>query len=222
MRLDALILFVDGEAIVLNKPAGLPVDAPRAGGDSIARRIAELKLNFQRLPTPMHRLDRDTSGCLLFARTPRARIRIQSAFETGAVTKVYWAMVAGDPGDGGLIDMPLAKTSTAETGWKMVGDKDGKSARTRWRRIATRIEDGRSVSLIEMIPETGRTHQLRVHAASGIGHPILGDPVYGVGDAAGMMLHARRLTVPRAPHETIDVVAPMPERFGAWDVDDAG
>ena len=73
MNLEDRILFVDGEAIVIDKPEGLPVDPPRAGGDSIEARIDELKLGFKRPPVPMHRLDRDTSGCLLLARNPRAR-----------------------------------------------------------------------------------------------------------------------------------------------------
>src|SRR5438445_13846766 len=90
------ILFVDAEAIVLDKPAGLPVDAPRRGGDSIAARLGELKCGFMRPPTPMHRLDMDTSGCLLFARTPKARAAFQKAFETRQVEKYYTAVVAGE------------------------------------------------------------------------------------------------------------------------------
>ena len=88
------ILFVDAEAIVLDKPAGLPVDTPRRGGDSIASRLDELKGGFKRPPTPMHRLDTDTSGCLLFARTPKARALFQKAFETRSVEKYYLAVVA--------------------------------------------------------------------------------------------------------------------------------
>src|SRR5207248_5003917 len=87
------ILFIDAEAIVLDKPAGLPVDAPRRGGDSIAARIDELRCGFKRPPTPMHRLDTDTSGCLLFARTPKARASFQRAFATRAVAKHYMAIV---------------------------------------------------------------------------------------------------------------------------------
>ena len=82
------ILFIDAEALVLDKPAGIPVDAPRRGGDSIAARIGELKCGFQRPPTAMHRLDTDTSGCLLFARTAKARAAFQQAFETHAVENI--------------------------------------------------------------------------------------------------------------------------------------
>src|SRR6478609_9958895 len=93
------ILYIDAEAIVLDKPAGLPVDAPRRGGDSIAGRIDELKCGFRRPPTPMHRLDTDTSGCLLFARTAKARAAFQQAFETRAVEKYYVAVVASELGN---------------------------------------------------------------------------------------------------------------------------
>ena len=84
MNLEDRILFVDGEAIVIDKPAGLPVDAPRAGGDSVEARIDELRLGFKRPPVPMHRLDRDTSGCLLFARNPKARARFPAGVRDAA------------------------------------------------------------------------------------------------------------------------------------------
>src|SRR5207237_5061906 len=87
MPLSDQILFIDAEALVLDKPAGLPVDTPRRGGDSVAARIDELKCGFKRPPTAMHRLDTDTSGCLLFARTAKARAAFQQAFETRAVKK---------------------------------------------------------------------------------------------------------------------------------------
>ena len=86
--LEDRILFIDAEAIVLDKPAGLPVDTPRRGGDSIASRLDELRCGFQRPPTPMHRLDTDTSGCLLFARSPKARAAFQQAFEARARRKI--------------------------------------------------------------------------------------------------------------------------------------
>src|SRR5436190_14840329 len=121
MTLADRILYIDAEAIVIDKPAGLPVDMPRAGGDSVAARGEELKLGFQRPPVAMHRLDRDTSGCLLFARNPKARVRFQKQFESGTVQKTYLAVVDGilDSANG-VIDLPLAKFSTAGTGWRMV------------------------------------------------------------------------------------------------------
>ncbi|MCL6739641.1 RNA pseudouridine synthase [Sphingomonas sp. RB56-2] len=223
MSLEDRILFVDGEAIVIDKPEGLPVDAPRAGGDSIEARINELSLGFKRPPVPMHRLDRDTSGCLLLARNPRARAVFQQAFEGGTVTKSYLAVLDGVvSGDEGLIELPIAKVSSARGGWRMVPDDSGKPSATRWRRIAE--ADGQS--LVELQPLSGRTHQLRVHAARGLGAAIVGDPVYSLPDDAelggmvlpdsGMLLHAWRLVVPRDPKAAIDVTAPVPDRFGRW------
>ena len=210
--LEDRILYVDAEAIVIDKPAGLPVDTPRAGGDSVAARAGELKLGFQREPVAMHRLDRDTSGCLLLARNPKARAKFQQAFESGSVEKSYLAVVDGVPeGAEGVIDLPLAKFSTAEDGWRMVPDDKGKSARTRWRKLAEK--DGQS--LLEFKPLTGRTHQIRVHAARGLGTPIVGDPVYGARSEA-MLLHSGRLVVPRDGKPPIDVTAAVPDSFGLW------
>ena len=131
MTLEDYILFVDGEAIVINKPEGLPVDTPRAGGDSVEARIDELKLGFKRPPVPMHRLDRDTSGCLLLARNPRARAHFQQAFERGTVAKSYLAVLDGTvEGEEGLIDLPVAKVSSQRGGWRMVVESGGKDAAT--------------------------------------------------------------------------------------------
>jgi tRNA pseudouridine32 synthase/23S rRNA pseudouridine746 synthase len=223
MNLEDCILFIDGEAIVIDKPAGLPVDTPRAGGDSVEARIDQLSLGFKRPPVAMHRLDRDTSGCLLLARNPKARARFQQAFERGEVAKTYLAVLDGEtPGEEGLIELPIAKVSSAKGGWRMVADEAGKSAVTHWRRLGT-AEDQ---SLVEFRPTTGRTHQIRVHAARGLGSAIVGDPVYSLPDDAelggmalpdsGMLLHAWRIVVPRDPKEPIDVTAPVPDRFGRW------
>jgi tRNA pseudouridine32 synthase / 23S rRNA pseudouridine746 synthase len=223
MNLEDRILFVDGEAIVLDKPEGLPVDTPRAGGDSVEARIEELKLGFKRPPVPMHRLDRDTSGCLLLARNPNAVKHFQQAFETGVVSKSYLAVLDGTvDGDDGLIELAVAKISSARGGWRMIADKGGKAAATRWRKIAE--ADGQT--LVEFNPLSGRTHQIRVHAARGLGAAIVGDPVYSLPDDAelggmtlpdsGMLLHSWRIIVPREPKAPIDVTAPVPDRFGRW------
>ncbi len=206
------ILFIDAEAMVIDKPAGLPVDAPRDGSMSLENHLQGLTFGFQRWPAAVHRLDRDTSGCLLLARTPKAHKRYGQAFEAGTVTKAYLAVVEGLPeGDEGMIDLPLSKHSTREEGWRMVGDpKKGKSARTHWRVLERKA--GRAFVLFE--PETGRTHQIRVHAAEGLGAPIAGDPVYGSKDGP-MLLHAWRLTVPREGKAPIVAEAPLPDTFAA-------
>ena len=212
MLLSDRILFIDAEAIVIDKPAGLPVDAPQRGGDSIASRLDELTCGFRREPTPMHRLDTDTSGCLLLARTPKARSQFQKAFEARAVEKYYLAVVATVIAEeAGIIDVPLAKHSTAEAGWKMVSDPHGLEASTRWSRIAVR--DGST--LVEFRPVTGRTHQIRAHAREAFGRGIVGDRVYGV-PGGSMLLHASRLVVPREGKPAIDVSAPLPDYFGEW------
>jgi len=212
MNLADRILFIDGEALVIDKPAGLPVDRPRRGGDSIVARLDELKCGFKRPPTPMHRLDTDTSGCLLFARTPKARAAFQQAFETRAVEKYYIAVVGGAiAGEAGEIDLALAKHSTAEAGWKMVSDPHGSKAVTRWRRLALRDRS----TLVEFQPLTGRTHQIRAHARAAFATGIVGDRVYGI-PGGPMLLHASRLVVPREGKPAIDVSAPLPDTFGEW------
>jgi len=212
VTLSDRILFIDAEAIVLDKPAGLPVDAPRRGGESIASRLDELRCGFKRPPTPMHRLDTDTSGCLLFARSPKARAAFQQAFESRTVEKYYLAVIASALAEqDGVIDVPLGKTSSAEAGWRMVHDPNGHEAITRWRRIAVR--DG--TTLVEFRPLTGRTHQIRVHAREAFGSGIVGDRVYGV-PGGPMLLHASRLVVPREGKAAIDVTAPLPGTFGEW------
>jgi tRNA pseudouridine32 synthase/23S rRNA pseudouridine746 synthase len=219
-RLFELVLFIDAEAIVVDKPAGLPVDRPRVAAESVMDQLDEMKFGFHRPPAPVHRLDRDTSGCLLLARNPKARASFGAAFETGQVEKTYVAVIDAVVEGEGMITLPLAKTSSREQGWRMVADDAGKRAVTRWR--ALRSDGART--LVEFRPETGRTHQIRAHALYGLNAPIVGDPTYGqsadlppsTGSGQAMLLHAVRLVVPRQKHPAIDVTAPLPERFGSW------
>lgn len=208
------VLFIDAEALVVDKPAGLPVTAVRDGSLSVENHLDSLRFGFQRRPQIVHRLDRDTSGCLLLARNPKAHKRFSAAFEAGQVEKVYWAVVAPAPTAAeGVIDLPLAKVSSREAGWRMVADPQGKPSRTQWRKLAE--ADGRA--LIEFRPETGRTHQIRVHAATGLDAPIVGDPVYGGAAKGAMLLHARALTVPRIGKPPVTAVAEPPLSFGGWE-----
>src|SRR5215831_12686439 len=114
------ILFEDAEALVIDKPAGLPIDPPRAGGASLANHLDDLRLGFQRPPVPVHRLDTDTSGCLLLARNPKALKRFARAFEERLVGKRYLAILEGVPSTNeGTVEMALSKISSAEKGWRI-------------------------------------------------------------------------------------------------------
>jgi len=217
---DIKILYEDGEALVIDKPAGLPVDRPRKGGACLDDHLDSLKLGFQRRPVAVHRLDTYTSGCLLLARNPKALARFNKASEERLVGKTYLAILAGQPpGTSGTIELALAKISSAEKGWRMIPAKKGKPAVSHWELVR---ELGPN-SLIRFRPETGRTHQLRVHALKGLGAPLLGDPVYGAGAVAGArrtMLHAESLTVTRPGKTPTEARAPLPADFRAFGAQD--
>jgi tRNA pseudouridine32 synthase/23S rRNA pseudouridine746 synthase len=214
------ILYEDGEALVIDKPAGLAVDRPRKGGACLEDHLDRLKLGFQRRPVAVHRLDTDTSGCLLLARNPKALARFNKSFEERLVGKTYLAILAGHPpGTSGTIELALAKISSAEKGWRMIPAKKGKPAVSHWELVG---ELGPH-AVIRFRPETGRTHQLRVHALKGLGAPLLGDPVYGAGAVAGAgrtMLHAESLTVTRPGKTPIEARAPLPADFRAFGAQD--
>jgi tRNA pseudouridine32 synthase/23S rRNA pseudouridine746 synthase len=206
---DKYVLFIDGEAIVIDKPAGLAVHPGSRTPESLEDYLRHFRFGFKREPLPVHRLDRDTSGCLLLARNPKAHKAFQRAFEAKQVTKTYLAVLDGVPeAEAGTIDMPLGKVSTAEEGWRMVPDPQGKTAVTHWRTVA--VKERRAVLLFS--PETGRTHQLRVHASEGLGIPIAGDPVYGPGRGP-MLLHALSIRVERGAKPPVEASAPLPPTF---------
>ncbi len=213
------ILYEDGEALVINKPAGLPVDRPKRGGPALWDHIEELKLGFRRPPVAVHRLDTDTSGCLILARNPKALKRFNKAFEDRLVGKTYLAVIDFEPSEqSGTISLNMAKISSAENGWRMIAAKKGKPAVSHWELLETIGEAGRKRSLIRFRPETGRTHQLRVHALQGLGAPLLGDPVYGPvrGQNKGAprtMLHAEAIHMTRPGKTAVSAYAPFPEDF---------
>ncbi|MGY6550614.1 MAG: RluA family pseudouridine synthase [Erythrobacter sp.] len=214
------ILYEDGEALVIDKPAGLAVDRPRRGGECLDDHLDALRLGFQRRPVAVHRLDTDTSGCLLLARNPKALARFNKSFEERLVAKTYLAILAGHPAaERGTIELALSKISSAEKGWRMIPAKKGKPAVSHWELIEHLGER----SLIRFRPETGRTHQLRVHALNGLGAALLGDPVYGAGPVAGAprtMLHAESLIVTRPGKSPIEARAPLPADFRSLGVSD--
>jgi len=203
------VLYIDAHVIVINKPAGLASHAGPKTLASVEDWLESLRFGFHRRPQLAHRLDRDTSGCLLLGRHPKALRQLGQAFEARTIEKAYWAVVTGElPAPAGLIDQPLARHSTPGQGWRVVVDARGQAAQTRWRVLGATA----SGTLLELTPLTGRTHQLRVHLAA-LGCPIVGDAVYGSGVAGEpMLLHARtigwRLPVTAPLHS---VEAPLPE-----------
>ena len=189
------LLHRDGLMLVINKPAGLPVHAGPGGGDNLERYFDVLRFGLPRAPALAHRLDRDTSGCLILGRHPKAMRKLGRLFQEGRIEKTYLAVCAGAPESAsGRIDAPLVKRARGN-GWRVEIDPQGQSALTTYRTVASADD----LTLIEAKPKSGRTHQIRVHLAS-IGAPIIGDPQYGdLPDAhrrSPMMLHAKRVVIP--------------------------
>ncbi len=194
-------LFQDARFVVLDKPAGVPVHPGPRGGPSIEDLFPQISRRRDG-PWLAHRLDADTTGCLVVALRRAALHAAQAAFAGGLVRKTYWAVVQGRPAeDAGTVDAPLLKRMD-RAGWRMVVDAAGQASRTDWRVLGA----GGGLSWLELHPRTGRTHQVRVHCAA-LGCPVLGDPVYG-GGAGPLHLLARAVHLPLDP--PVDAVAPPP------------
>jgi RluA family pseudouridine synthase len=201
------ILYRDGLMLVIDKPTGIAVHPGPGGGPHLEALFAGLRFGLPRPPALAHRLDRDTSGCLVLGRHPKALRRLGALFAAGMVEKVYWAVVAGRPeAAAGRVEIGLTKL-TRHGGWRMVADPDGRHAVTDYRLLAG---DG-DQSWLELRPRTGRTHQIRVHCA-GLGCPVVGDRVYGGRTGRGpLLLHARAIAVPLYPgRPPVTVTAPVP------------
>ena len=217
-----LVIYRDDQVLVLNKPHGMPVQ----GGPGITRHLDALldALRFGATDRPrlVHRLDRDTSGVLLLARTPGTAAKLAAAFRSRAVEKIYWAVVAGRPvPTEGRIDLPLRRIGGPRGERTEIAERtDGDAARavTDYR---TRDHAGQKLAWLELSPLTGRTHQLRVHCVA-LGAPILGDVKYGrpdqnnafsatvAGLSTDLHLHARALRLPHPAGGTLLVEADLP------------
>lgn len=215
------ILYRDGLVLIVDKPGGVAVHAGPSGGPSLEDTFDALRFGFPKPPALAHRLDRDTSGCLVLGRHPKALRRLGKLFSDNRVRKTYWAVVRGQPASpNGQIDFPLLKTSTKERGWRMVVDPSGQKAETTFR-ILGRSDTG--LTWLALTPKTGRTHQLRVHCAQS-GFPILGDPWYGIpkdrredrDEESGeiLHLHAHSIRLPLYPKkDPIVAEAALPARL---------
>ena len=215
----AMVIKETPNAIVLNKPPGLATQ----GGSKTFSHVDGLLDAFVEgdgpRPRLVHRLDKDTSGVLLIARTPGSAAAFSKRFAGRSAKKVYWALVVGVPEQHvGEIDAPLAK-QPGTGGEKMhVDTEGGQPAKTRYRVVE---RAGNRAAWLELEPLTGRTHQLRVHCAA-MGHPIVGDGKYGGKEAfltgavsRKMHLHARRLIIDSPDGSKLDVTAELPEHFAA-------
>src|SRR6266851_2034484 len=268
-QIQARVLHRDGLMLVIDKPAGLPVHRGPKGGANLEASFDALRFGLPRPPVLAHRLDRDTSGCLVLGRHRKATASLGLLFKHGRISKTYWAVVEGGPvEDEGVIDMPLGRLN-AERGWWQKPDPEGQTAVTRWKVLGrsfvaapvvgdvyspppcgvetsearsqgsgvgvpqgqTAVVDpppqpspargegavGSSGSThftwLALEPVTGRTHQLRVHAAS-MGWPIVGDNIYGNGPRFGepsLHLHSREIVIPISRNkEPVRAVAPAP------------
>lgn len=207
MNLIERVLYRDGLMLVIDKPAGIPVHGGPGGGANLEHWLPLLRFGLPRPPGLAHRLDRDTSGCLVLGRHPKALRRLGRLFAEGLVEKVYWAIVAGVPAEPqGRIEAALRKEARGTVGWRMVLDPDGQRAVTDYRVLGA--ANGRA--WLELRPRTGRTHQIRVHCAA-LGCPVVGDPAYGGPAGVSLQLHARRIALPLYPaRPPIAVSAPVP------------
>ncbi|KQT31343.1 RNA pseudouridine synthase [Sphingomonas sp. Leaf412] len=212
-----LVIHKDAQALVLNKPPGLATQGGTKTTSHVDGLLDALQYEGESRPKLVHRLDKDTSGALLVARTSRAAAFFAKTFSSRTAKKVYWALVVGVPSiEDGMVELPIGKQPGTGGEKIHVDEAEGSPARTRYRIIE---RAGNRACWVELQPFTGRTHQLRVHM-SAIGHPIVGDGKYG-GIAAfltgnisrKMHLHARRIRVDHPDGGEIDVTAELPTHF---------
>jgi 23S rRNA pseudouridine955/2504/2580 synthase len=211
---QSMVIHMDKHAIVINKPPGLATQGGIGISTHVDGLLDALQYEMTTRPKLVHRLDKDTSGVLLLARTARAAAFFSKGFAGRDAKKTYWALTVGSPKvSAGEIDAPLSK-QPGSGGEKMhVDTETGLKAKTRYR-ILDKAAD--RAAWVEFSPLTGRTHQIRVHAAA-IGNPIVGDAKYGGKEAfltggisRKLHLHARRLVIDAPDGGKIDITAELP------------
>ena len=212
--LERTVLHLDDDVIVIDKPAGLAVQGGTNTERHLDAMLDALRFGAEERPRLVHRLDRDTSGVLVLARSAAAAAKLAAAFRNKATRKIYWAAVVGLPKPRrGRIDQALAKLP-GRAGERVAPDDEGKRAVTYYRTVA---HAGDKLAWLALEPVTGRTHQLRAHCLA-LGTPILGDGKYGgaaahpagVPNARKLHLHARALSLPHPAGGTLVVTAPLP------------
>jgi 23S rRNA pseudouridine1911/1915/1917 synthase len=215
--IDIPVLFEDKDVVVMNKPAGVLTHSK--GALNLESTVASFlfpKLNDKKLSGNragiVHRLDRGTSGLIIGAKTEKALKYLQKEFSSRRVKKIYLAIVEGKPKlDEAIIDAPIARNLKNPQTFKV--DKNGKPAQTQYKVIKNFSHKNRSYSLLDLLPVTGRTHQLRIHLTY-IGHPIVGDHVYGHGQFGdSMYLHAKKLELSLPSGKVGTFAAPVPKIF---------
>ncbi len=223
----ARLLYRDGLMLVIDKPAGLAVHRGPKGGESLEDYFDALRFGLPRNPSLAHRLDKDTSGCLVLGRHRKALALLGKLFKQGKIGKTYWAVVEGAPSaEEGRIEIPLGKLDESR-GWWMKPDPHGAPAVTTWKVMgrfispppcgegvhSARGTSSSQLTWLALEPLTGRTHQLRVHCAE-MGWPVVGDNIYGRAPRAGgppLHLHSREIVVPISKNKpAVVTTAPVP------------
>jgi len=214
---ESMVIHRDAQAMVINKPPGLATQGGTKTHDHVDQLLDGLYYDLDTRPKLVHRLDKDTSGALVLARTARAAAYFSKSFSGRTARKTYWAIIMGVPSiEDGFIDLPLGKQPGTGGEKMQVDEEEGQPARTRYRVID---RAGNRAAWVELQPHTGRTHQLRVHMAA-IGHPIVGDGKYGLAEAflsgsisRKMHLHSRRIRIDHPDGGKLDVTADLPTHF---------
>ncbi len=208
------LIYRDGLILILDKPAGIAVHRGPRGGENLEDYFDVLRFGLPRVPALAHRLDRDTSGCLVLGRHRKALEKLGGLFKNGKADKTYWAVVEDGPAEEeGLIDLPLGRLDAGRGWWMKVDPLSGQPSQTRWRVMGRGTFADKPIAWIEFKPLTGRTHQLRVHS-SATGWPIVGDPIYGSAgrdSALPLHLHARHISLPMSNNKPpVEATAPVP------------